>query len=78
MKDYPYVQADDTPAIDAEANEWGASQQELIDAEMQLPPGEHCESCKTYIYCVDLFHCFPESTRCDWSPSRYKPKSRKL
>ena len=28
MNDYPYVQSDDTPEIDAEANEWGVSQQE--------------------------------------------------
>ena len=76
MKDYPYTQEDNTPAIDAEANEWGASQQELVDYYMRLPPGEMCINCVNFKKCVSLIHCAANSTVCDWYPSRFRQIKR--
>ena len=45
------------------------------DDDMNLPAGETCGGCANYKRCEWLIGCDPGSTRCDWSPSRFRPRS---
>lgn len=40
---------------------------------MLLPAGKTCGDCARLDHCVWLFGCAPGNTKCDWSPSRFKP-----
>lgn len=44
------------------------------DDDMKLPPGATCGGCASFKRCEWLIGCDPGSTRCDWSPSRYRPR----
>lgn len=46
------------------------------DDDMKLPPGESCGGCASFKRCEWLIGCDPGSTRCDWSPSRFRPRSK--
>lgn len=41
------------------------------EPDMKLPDGRTCSDCAHFPRCVGLFGCKPESTSCDWSPSRF-------
>lgn len=45
-----------------------------MDDEMDLPPGASCGECLFWPGCKELIASLkPTNTRCDWSPSRYRP-----
>lgn len=44
------------------------------DDDMRLPPGATCGGCANFQRCEWLIDCDPDSTKCDWSPSRYRPR----
>ena len=42
-------------------------------SDMKLPEGKSCINCIHWLRCKGLiFTLEPESTSCDWSPSRFK------
>ena len=47
-----------------------------MDDDMRLPVGKICLDCAFYNRCKWLFGCKPDSTECDWAPSRFNPKKR--
>lgn len=44
------------------------------DDDMMLPAGASCSDCASFHRCAWLISCDPASSRCDWSPSRFRPK----
>ena len=44
-----------------------------MDDDMRLPVGKICLDCAFYNRCKWLFGCKPDSTECNWAPSRFKP-----
>lgn len=46
------------------------------DDDMKLPMGSVCSDCVSFKRCEWLIGALPKATACDWSPSRFRPRSK--